>query len=161
VQAGSNLQSLLETELSEENVKLSQSPLGNLRKKHHVLTPRQSERNLGIGELSMAPGKMRKSTRFQIGGIGEQAGLKELHVSFATHRERTVYHQMFPDAFQSIGSERITVAPILPIAMKTASRPQTAALLGNTVSITVIIAAHREQAAGKSSVCSLLLVIAR
>jgi len=79
VQAGSNLQSLLETELSEENMKLSQSPLGNLRKKHHVLTPRQSERNLGIGELSMAPGKMRKSTRFQIGGIGKQAGLKKLY----------------------------------------------------------------------------------
>ncbi|KAL0104477.1 hypothetical protein PUN28_017301 [Cardiocondyla obscurior] len=64
--AGSNLQSLLETELSEENVKISQSPLGNLRKKHHVLTPRQSERNLGIGEPSLGP---RKSTRFQIGGI--------------------------------------------------------------------------------------------
>ncbi|XP_014469276.1 PREDICTED: protein unc-80 homolog isoform X4 [Dinoponera quadriceps] len=68
--AGSNLQSLLETELSEENVKISQSPLGaNLRKKHHVLTPRQSERNLGVGEPSMGSGKMRKSTRFQIGGI--------------------------------------------------------------------------------------------
>ncbi|XP_018375379.1 PREDICTED: protein unc-80 homolog isoform X1 [Trachymyrmex cornetzi] len=65
--AGSNLQSLLETELSEENIKISQSPLGNLRKKHHVLTPRQSERNLGIlGEPSLGP---RKSTRFQIGGI--------------------------------------------------------------------------------------------
>ncbi|XP_070172138.1 protein unc-80 homolog isoform X4 [Polyergus mexicanus] len=67
--AGSNLQSLLETELSEESVKVSQSPLGNLRKKHHVLTPRQSERNLGIGEPYLGPGKMRKSTRFQIGGI--------------------------------------------------------------------------------------------
>ncbi|XP_025991098.1 protein unc-80 homolog isoform X11 [Solenopsis invicta] len=64
--AGSNLQSLLETELSEENMKISQSPLGNLRKKHHVLTPRQSERNLGVGEPSLGP---RKSTRFQIGGI--------------------------------------------------------------------------------------------
>ncbi|EFN65650.1 Uncharacterized protein KIAA1843 [Camponotus floridanus] len=67
--AGSNLQSLLETELSEESVKASQSPLGNLRKKHHVLTPRQSERNLCIGESFLGPGKMRKSTRFQIGGI--------------------------------------------------------------------------------------------
>jgi hypothetical protein len=68
------LQSLLETELSEENTKTSQSPLGNLRKKHHVLTPRQSERNLGIGESSLGSGKigMRKSTRFQIGGIGER-----------------------------------------------------------------------------------------
>ncbi|CAK9824157.1 Protein unc-80 homolog [Anthophora retusa] len=59
--------SLLETELSEENTKINQSPLGNLRKKHHILTPRQSERNLGIEALSS--GKIRKSTRFQIGGI--------------------------------------------------------------------------------------------
>ncbi|XP_026299992.1 protein unc-80 homolog isoform X3 [Apis mellifera] len=59
--------SLLETELSEENAKISQSPLGNLRKKHHILTPRQSERNLGIEPMSS--GKIRKSTRFQIGGI--------------------------------------------------------------------------------------------
>lgn len=62
------MQSLLETELSEENAKISQSPLGNLRKKHHILTPRQSERNLGIE--AMSSGKIRKSTRFQIGGIG-------------------------------------------------------------------------------------------
>lgn len=76
------MQSLLETELSEENVKISQSPLGNLRgKKHHVLTPRQSERNLGIGEPSLGS---RKSTRFQIGGIGER---QKLHVSFTVHRE--------------------------------------------------------------------------
>lgn len=75
------MQSLLETELSEENVKISQSPLGNLRKKHHQLTPRQSERNLGIGEPSLGP---RKSTRFQIGGIGER---QELRVSFAAHCE--------------------------------------------------------------------------
>ncbi|XP_043521274.1 protein unc-80 homolog isoform X3 [Frieseomelitta varia] len=60
------MQSLLETELSEENAKISQSPLGNLRKKHHILTPRQSERNLGI---DLSSGKIRKSTRFQIGGI--------------------------------------------------------------------------------------------
>ncbi|XP_053975913.1 protein unc-80 homolog [Hylaeus volcanicus] len=59
--------SLLETELSEENAKISQSPLGNIRKKHHILTPRQSERNLGIE--SLGSGKIRKSTRFQIGGI--------------------------------------------------------------------------------------------
>jgi len=132
-------------------MKLSQSPLGNLRKKHHVLTPRQSERNLGIGELSMAPGKMRKSTRFQIGGIGKQAGLKKLY-----HLQRTVYYQMFPDAFQSIGSGRTIVAPILPIVMKAASRPRMAVLSDNRVSIMVIIAARREQAAGESSACSLL-----
>ncbi|XP_046830154.1 protein unc-80 homolog isoform X11 [Vespa crabro] len=64
-----SLQSLLETELNEENTKISQSPLGNLRKKQHVLTPRQSERNLGIGESCLGSGKIRKSTRFQIGGI--------------------------------------------------------------------------------------------
>ncbi|XP_044582754.1 protein unc-80 homolog isoform X6 [Cotesia glomerata] len=61
------LQSLLETELGEENTKISQSPLGNLRKKH-LLTPRQSERNLGIGETCVSR-KARKSTRFQLGGI--------------------------------------------------------------------------------------------
>ncbi|XP_034937651.1 protein unc-80 homolog isoform X5 [Chelonus insularis] len=60
--------SLLETELSEENPKVSQSPLGNLRKKHHMLTPRQSEKNLSIGDTYVG-GKSRKSTRFQIGGI--------------------------------------------------------------------------------------------
>lgn len=56
--------------MSDENAKTSQSPLGNIRKKHHMLTPRQSERNLGIGEASMSLGKAPKSTRFQIGGIG-------------------------------------------------------------------------------------------
>ncbi|XP_066582663.1 protein unc-80 homolog [Prorops nasuta] len=61
--------SLLDTELSEENAKISQSPLGNIRKKHHVLTPRQSERNLGISEPCFGGGKTRKATRFQIGGI--------------------------------------------------------------------------------------------
>ncbi|XP_063984989.1 protein unc-80 homolog isoform X3 [Diachasmimorpha longicaudata] len=61
------LQSLLETELSEETVKASQSPLGNLRKKHHMLTPRQSERNLGLGEAYL--GRSKKTTRFQMGGI--------------------------------------------------------------------------------------------
>ncbi|XP_046741999.1 protein unc-80 homolog isoform X7 [Diprion similis] len=61
--------SLLETELSEENAKISQSPSGNLRKKHHILTPRQSERNLGIAESCMGSAKSRKLKRFQIGGI--------------------------------------------------------------------------------------------
>nr|XP_033339451.1 protein unc-80 homolog isoform X5 [Megalopta genalis] len=60
--------SLLETELSEENAKVSQSPLVNLRKKHYILTPRQSERNLGIESLSSGKGRL-KSTRFQIGGM--------------------------------------------------------------------------------------------
>ncbi|XP_060527222.1 protein unc-80 homolog isoform X3 [Cylas formicarius] len=39
--------SLLETE-ADEISKSNQSPLGNLRKKHHILTPRQSEKALGI-----------------------------------------------------------------------------------------------------------------
>ncbi|XP_044757175.1 protein unc-80 homolog [Coccinella septempunctata] len=43
--------SLLETE-TEESFRTSQSPLGNLRKKHHILTPRQSERALGIVDNS-------------------------------------------------------------------------------------------------------------
>lgn len=41
------LQSLLETEFTEEPTK-SQSPLSNIRRKHHILTPRHSERNLGV-----------------------------------------------------------------------------------------------------------------
>ncbi|KAL3277360.1 hypothetical protein HHI36_012710 [Cryptolaemus montrouzieri] len=45
------IQSLLETE-AEESFKTSQSPLSNLRKKHHILTPRHSERTLGIVECS-------------------------------------------------------------------------------------------------------------
>lgn len=72
------MQSLLETELSEENAKISQSPLGNLRKKHHILTPRQSERNLGIEPMSS--GKIRKSTRFQIRGIGIYVYIHMQHV---------------------------------------------------------------------------------
>ncbi|XP_059490383.1 protein unc-80 homolog isoform X4 [Neocloeon triangulifer] len=39
--------SLLETELAEEPIK-TQSPLSNVRRKHHILTPRHSERNLGV-----------------------------------------------------------------------------------------------------------------
>ncbi|KAL1497693.1 hypothetical protein ABEB36_008611 [Hypothenemus hampei] len=39
--------SLLETE-TEDLPKINQSPLGNLRKKPHILTPRQSERALGV-----------------------------------------------------------------------------------------------------------------
>ncbi|KAK9884494.1 hypothetical protein WA026_007335 [Henosepilachna vigintioctopunctata] len=50
------IQSLLETE-AEETFKSSQSPLGNLRKKHHILTPRQSERTLGIVEGSVTKPK--------------------------------------------------------------------------------------------------------
>ncbi|XP_045467085.1 protein unc-80 homolog isoform X2 [Harmonia axyridis] len=45
------IQSLLETE-TEESFRTSQSPLGNFRKKHHILTPRQSERALGIVDPS-------------------------------------------------------------------------------------------------------------
>ncbi|KAF5273419.1 hypothetical protein FQA39_LY07436 [Lamprigera yunnana] len=56
--------SLLETE-GEETTKASQSPLTNIRKKHHILTPRQSEKTLGIAETSLP--KSRTKTR--IGGI--------------------------------------------------------------------------------------------
>ncbi|XP_023318464.1 protein unc-80 homolog isoform X2 [Trichogramma pretiosum] len=95
-------QSLLETELSDDNVKVSnQSPVdgvagaggggggggvdscggggnggggsgsgvGNVRKKHHALTPRQSERNLDLNEPSFGIRKSRKTNRLKIGGI--------------------------------------------------------------------------------------------
>jgi hypothetical protein len=64
-------QSLFETELGEEISKMSQSPLGNMRRKHHILTPRQSERNLGIVEMAQSSVKSHKSSRFQIGGLGK------------------------------------------------------------------------------------------
>ncbi|XP_065170367.1 protein unc-80 homolog isoform X8 [Atheta coriaria] len=54
-------QSLLETD--GDDCKSSQSPLGNMRKKQYVLTPRQSERTLGIAE---PPLKTKKS---RLGGI--------------------------------------------------------------------------------------------
>ncbi|RZC42316.1 unc-80 -like protein, partial [Asbolus verrucosus] len=54
--------SLLETE-AEELSKISQSPLGNLRKRH-ILTPRQSEKALGITE---PPSKSK--TKSKLGGI--------------------------------------------------------------------------------------------
>ncbi|KAJ8947309.1 hypothetical protein NQ318_004561 [Aromia moschata] len=56
--------SLLETD-AEEMTRASQSPLGNLRKKHHILTPRQSERALGI---SLEP-STNKSKKSKLGGI--------------------------------------------------------------------------------------------
>lgn len=59
------LKSLLETE-AEELSRASQSPLGNLRKKHHVLTPRQSERTLGIAE----PASSKQKSKSKLGGIG-------------------------------------------------------------------------------------------
>jgi hypothetical protein len=64
-------QSLFETELGEEINKVSQSPLGNMRRKHHILTPRQSERNLGTVEIAQSSLKSRKFSRFQIGGFGK------------------------------------------------------------------------------------------
>ncbi|GLV31802.1 uncoordinated 80 [Carabus blaptoides fortunei] len=56
--------SLLETEV-EEASKASQSPLGNIRKKHHILTPRQSERTLGIVEATTSKSK----SKSRLGGI--------------------------------------------------------------------------------------------
>ncbi|XP_011502180.1 PREDICTED: protein unc-80 homolog [Ceratosolen solmsi marchali] len=61
--------SLIEADLSDENVKVSQSPLGNIRKKHHILTPRQSERNLDLSEPSFCIRKSRKAARLKIDGI--------------------------------------------------------------------------------------------
>ncbi|XP_043466068.1 protein unc-80 homolog isoform X3 [Leptopilina heterotoma] len=65
--ASSTCASLVETDGSDENPKTSQSPLGNVRKKH-ALTPRQSDRNLELGEPFSRP-KSRKTTRQKIGGI--------------------------------------------------------------------------------------------
>ncbi|XP_031332358.1 protein unc-80 homolog isoform X3 [Photinus pyralis] len=56
--------SLLETE-GEEAAKASQSPLTNIRKKHHILTPRQSEKALGIGDA----GLIKPKSKSRIGGI--------------------------------------------------------------------------------------------
>lgn len=65
------LQSLLDTEINEEPSK-SQSPIGNLRKKHHILTPRQSERALGIIEQpSGSKSISRGSTKTRFSGIGQ------------------------------------------------------------------------------------------
>lgn len=58
---------------SEEDGK-SQSPLGNVKKKHQsVLTPRQSEKNLGISELNKSI-KGDKSSRLipKIGSLGKE-----------------------------------------------------------------------------------------
>lgn len=60
------------------------------------------------------------------------------------------YTESFCDRFQSIGFGKSTVGLILPIAMKVANHPQTAALLGNPVSITVLIAARHAPVAGKT-----------
>ncbi|XP_017782231.1 PREDICTED: LOW QUALITY PROTEIN: protein unc-80 homolog, partial [Nicrophorus vespilloides] len=55
--------SLLETDA--EDLKSSQSPLSNLRKKHHILTPRQSERALGITD----PIIIKPKTKSRLGGL--------------------------------------------------------------------------------------------
>ncbi|XP_014212230.1 protein unc-80 homolog [Copidosoma floridanum] len=60
--------SLLETELSEENVKVTHSPLGNLKKKY-LLTPRQSERNLDLSDPLSTVRKTKKSARLRLHGI--------------------------------------------------------------------------------------------
>ncbi|XP_050309913.1 protein unc-80 homolog isoform X2 [Anthonomus grandis grandis] len=53
--------SLLETE-TDDISKSNQSPLGNLRKKHHILTPRQSEKALGVAVENMTA-KTQKRTK--------------------------------------------------------------------------------------------------
>ena len=65
-------QSLIETDFSDDNVKVSQSPVGKEgKKKHHTLTPRQSEKNLDLSEPSLNIRKSRKMNRLKIGGIGK------------------------------------------------------------------------------------------
>lgn len=57
---------MLETE-TEEMAKTNQSPLGNLRKKHHILTPRQSEKALGIAVEST--GSLKSQKKSKIGSL--------------------------------------------------------------------------------------------
>lgn len=65
------LQSLFESDVCDETGKNVQSPLSIVRKKHHhVLTPRQSERNLGVTESSHSLPLKVPPSRFQIGGLG-------------------------------------------------------------------------------------------
>lgn len=54
----------METE-AEELSKASQSPLGNIRRKHHILTPRQSEKALHLGD-SQTTQRTKKS---KLGGL--------------------------------------------------------------------------------------------
>lgn len=54
---------MLETE-AEELSKASQSPLGNIRRKHYILTPRQSEKAFHITATS-------KPKKSKLGGIGK------------------------------------------------------------------------------------------
>lgn len=141
------MQSLLETELSEENAKISQSPLGNLRKKHHILTPRQSERNLGI---DLSSGKIRKSTRFQIGGIGRN--YKNFLTSITNNAVEIDYLQDYHECvkFQSIGFEGNMAELIPPTVTKAANRQQMVVSLGNLVFITVITVVHLDRVVGES-----------
>lgn len=62
---------MLETDGSEEGGK-SQSPLGNIKKKHQpTLTPRQSEKNLGISDLSKQAKTDKGSKLMKFGGLGK------------------------------------------------------------------------------------------
>ena len=69
-----HFQGTLETEGSEDGGK-SQSPLGNIKKKHQpTLTPRQSEKNLGISELNKnAKGEKGSKLIPKFGGLGKLA----------------------------------------------------------------------------------------
>ncbi|XP_046393341.1 protein unc-80 homolog [Ischnura elegans] len=79
----STFPSLAESEIGEEVgvgtigaaasafARVSQSPIGNIRKKHHILTPRQSERNMGaLGASDPTPStsseKSKKTSRFPL-----------------------------------------------------------------------------------------------
>ncbi|CAH1135888.1 unnamed protein product [Ceutorhynchus assimilis] len=55
--------SLLETETEDLLTKSNQSPLGNLRKKHHILTPRQSEKALGVAIESIVIKSQQKKSK--------------------------------------------------------------------------------------------------
>lgn len=55
---------MLETD-AEELSKASQSPLGNIRRKHHILTPRQSEKALHLGDSQTS----QRTKKSKLGGL--------------------------------------------------------------------------------------------
>lgn len=74
---------MLETE-TEDMTKTNQSPLGNLRRKHHILTPRQSEKALGISVEST--GSLKSQKKSKIGSLsnwfkkGESQSVEEIEL---------------------------------------------------------------------------------
>ncbi|XP_071444564.1 protein unc-80 homolog isoform X1 [Hetaerina americana] len=111
--------SLVEADISEDVgvgaaasafARVSQSPIGNIRKKHHILTPRQSERNMGGygGGGDQTPStsteKTKKSSRFPLVnwfkrdyGKNDQSEThddSESPVEGSIHRQPSLHHSL-------------------------------------------------------------------